>query len=251
MNALLKESKELFRANDQLQSLDICTYCCVSEEYEQLLLQSNRFEVPTKAIYEYNSSAKSGYTLETTNELKYFTPRILELVVLDEEIHHSTELYLTRFDLVPKEAWSLKEIDFFNRFAAAFIKQRIVQKIRARRGSLLKIFTMLNSLPIDMAPHLPLLLNARNSSSVLFFSEFYLYEVNWSKRRVDNPFMEKELEKSVLTFFLQKDTIQQLIEMIEHVVWVKQVILSKEEENIIDLLYVILNNLSKTLNYAK
>lgn len=245
MNALLKESKELFRAYDQLQSLDICTYCCVSEEYEQLLLQSNRFKVPATAIYEYNSSAKSGYTLKTTNELRYFIPRILELVVFDEEIHHSTELYLTRFNLVPKEAWSLKEVDFFNRFAAAFINQQVVQKSRKRRDSLLETFIMLNSLPIDMAPHLPLLLNTRNSASILLLSEFYLYEVNWSKHRLDNPFMGEELEKSVLTFLLQKDTIQHLIDTIEHTVWVERIPLNKKEENIFDLLYVILNNLLK------
>ena len=74
----IEESKVVFETYSNLSSLDICS-CCLARIYEKELRTANRFKISSKALYEYNTSAKSGYTLETASELKYFIPRLLEL----------------------------------------------------------------------------------------------------------------------------------------------------------------------------
>lgn len=54
------------------------------------------------------------------NEVGYLLPRILELIPLNEEIHHSNEINLTWLKQVPRELWSKKETEYFDRFALVY-----------------------------------------------------------------------------------------------------------------------------------
>lgn len=243
MQQLIEESKVLFLEYSTLYSLDICTLCCVDKTHENLLRKSDRYNIPLEAIYEYNSSAKSGYTLETADELKYFAPRILELLVQGAEIHHSIELYLCRFKLVPHEAWSTKEIDFFNRYAIAYIDQVFHKNSLFQREAITDYLIMLNHLPIANKTLLSFLLEKKETSTLFAFASLYLYEVNWNKLKMANAFAEPKFEKLIIDFLRLKTTKEKLVQKIENLFWVEETILTSEEDLQLNSLYTILKNL--------
>ncbi|WP_413995911.1 hypothetical protein [Maribacter sp. 2307ULW6-5] len=238
MKGLIEESKTLFGEYGRLYSLDICSPCCVSREDEQLLLGHDRYQVPLPAIYAYNDTAKSGYTLETMGELKYFAPRILELVAQNAEVHHSRELYLQRFHLAPREGWSPSELDFFERYALALFAEQL-----GSAKSPIRTLVMLHDLPVDVSALFPPMFKQHPKQLVLFFADLYLYKVNWRKHKLINAFARKELSNVVIEFLLKEDTLRRVSETLEHLVWVQAIELSAREEEQFEILYTVLGGL--------
>lgn len=237
MENFIEESKQLFKSYNKLYSLDICTYCCVSKNFEEELWRSNRFEVSTKAIYEYNSSAKGGYTLETASELKYFAPRIIELVLQEEEIHHSTELFFTRFAHIPYTAWNKEELNFFQKFADAYCVA-ITEEKRPYGEDLTSLLLMLSKLPINISKLLAYWMSKKSISNLLLLADFYLDELSYLK--VNNAFAEKEFNDVIIDFMFDEKIINQLLGYIEKLFWVDEIQFSEEQENQLNYLYTFL-----------
>lgn len=99
-------------------SLDICGYCCVSEETARRLREEPLSSLTSHDFYEYNGSAKSE--VQCPLEVGHFLPRMLALMANDEEIHHSLEIALDRLGGCPADSWNAEEQAALDGFARAY-----------------------------------------------------------------------------------------------------------------------------------
>ena len=97
--------------------LDVCLACCVSPDIEKQLREWKLSVLTAHHFYEYNSSAKSPS--QSVAELGHFLPRMFELMVAGQDIHHSTELFLVRLGNCPADSWRADERAAIDRFASA------------------------------------------------------------------------------------------------------------------------------------
>lgn len=80
-------------------------------------------ELTQKHLYQYNSAAKD--TVEKSDEIKYFLPRMIELFVQGEPLYHSTELYFERVGNCPNGSFSPKEQAVWQQFADAYLDEML------------------------------------------------------------------------------------------------------------------------------
>lgn len=97
--------------------LGVCMACCVSPQIERELREWTPSALSAHHLYEYNTSAKPP--VQSVAELGHFLPRMLELLALGEEVHHSTELFLVRLGHCAEDAWRDDERAALARFASA------------------------------------------------------------------------------------------------------------------------------------
>lgn len=117
MQKLVEEAYELFIRPLGSHLTDVCTYCCVSKENEQLLLKTPVRELSKDLIYEYLDAA---YTDQRSNEIAHFLPRILELLAQYKHIRHSTEITLDKCHFEAPH-WKPQQLDFIHRYSAQYL----------------------------------------------------------------------------------------------------------------------------------
>jgi len=100
--------------------LGVCLACCVSPEIERELRQWKLPALTAHHLYEYNASAKPMQ--QSVAELGHLLPRMLDLIAAGEEVHHSTELFLSRLGNCPVGSWRVDEQAVLDRFAAALFE---------------------------------------------------------------------------------------------------------------------------------
>jgi len=106
------------RFRSRSTSLDICGYCCVSEETATRLREAPLASLASSDFREYNGSAKSR--VQCAAEVGHFLPRMLALMADDEEIHHSLEIALDRLGGCPPDSWNVEERAALDGFALAY-----------------------------------------------------------------------------------------------------------------------------------
>ena len=123
MRQIIQEGYALFSHYSAPKRFNVCTYCCMTLPEEEALRTLPLPLLPRELIWSYNDSAKDK--LESKDEVAYLLPRILELIALNEEIHHSPELYLSWVAQTPIEQWTEEEKGFLAGFAIQYTKDVI------------------------------------------------------------------------------------------------------------------------------
>lgn len=167
-----------FRGGEALAGpLDVCTYCCCPAEVERELREWPRRRLTARHFYQYNDSAKSE--VQPVPELRHLLPRLLELVALGEEIHHSTELFLDRLGRCPEGTWSTKERQVLDAFAAAYFEGVLREDALRRFDGPLDILLMFDIGGFDVAPLLDAWLACEDPRATALFVEatyFHFWE---------------------------------------------------------------------------
>lgn len=112
-----------YRAPEGL--LDVCTGCCMDAEVEREMHRLPLRQLTQEHFYQYNDSAKSE--VQPADEIKYYLPRMLELLAQGARLHHSTEIYLDRMGRCKADAYSSDERDALLSYARAFFAQGLAQ----------------------------------------------------------------------------------------------------------------------------
>lgn len=105
--------------------LDVCTGCCMNEELEREMRRLPLRQLTREHFYQYNDSAKSE--VQPADEIKYYLPRMLELLALGAPLHHSVELYLDRLGRCGTDAYSPAEKTALLDYARAFFSHGLAQ----------------------------------------------------------------------------------------------------------------------------
>lgn len=125
MQQVIKDAYSLFGKYSTPEHFSVCTHCCVNTRQEYELRALPLSSLSRDLIYVYNDSAKDD--LDSKDEVAYLLPRILELIALGEEIHHSPELYLDWMSKTPLEQWTEAEKELLERFALQYTKDAFQQ----------------------------------------------------------------------------------------------------------------------------
>lgn len=176
-------------------TLDVCLACCVDEATERELRRLPLRQLTARHFYEYNGSAKSSE--QPADELLYFLPRMLELLALGEELHHSTELYLDRLGNCPADALSPKERAAVDAFALAFFREGLGHTGREPSpfdgANAFDILLMFHKGGVDVQPLLAHWLTDERESAVLHYTEASYWDF-WGRNGIQNAFAEDQPE---------------------------------------------------------
>ena len=110
----VEKSFQIFSKYKLGKTLEVCLHCVTAEEVEPLLKTPLR-EISKEMIYNYYSSAQN-YGEQEFYEMKYFLPRVLELLTEFEFPYHSVEISLKRFNLA-KDNFDIEEGEILYQFA--------------------------------------------------------------------------------------------------------------------------------------
>lgn len=127
--ALSTAVQEVYRAFSSYRAptvmLDVCTGCCMDAALERDMRQLPLRQLTREHFYQYNTSAKSE--VQPANEIKYYLPRMLELLAQGAQLHHSVEIYLDRLGRCEPGTYSPREQAALQGYARVFFAQGLEQ----------------------------------------------------------------------------------------------------------------------------
>ena len=128
---VIKDAYQIFRRYGVPSDLNICTSCCVDKKTERALRTEMVHTLSREVMNGYVGSARSEP--QSADEVRYFLPRMLELIAQHQELHHSTEIYLTRLEAVDLSLFTDAERTLLDRFALVFFED-FINEYPVKRG---------------------------------------------------------------------------------------------------------------------
>jgi hypothetical protein len=172
-------------------TLDVCLSCCMDAALERQMREWPLRELTIRHFYEYNTSAKGN--IQPAGEIKYFVPRMLELLVQRQQLHHSTELFMDRLGRCEADVFTQRERSALQAFALAHfalgLEQWPITQDTAFMGEdAFTILLMWNIGGLDIAPLLDHWLQCDSPSSALHYVEASYWNYWGSGRVLGNAF---------------------------------------------------------------
>lgn len=196
------------------ECLDVCTACCMDPAMERDMRRLPLRQLTQQHFYEYNGSAKS--LVQPTAEIKYFLPRMLELLAQGACLHHSIELYLDRVGRCEEGAFLAKEQAALAEFACAFFAEGLEQMPNAPQPlfqgeSAFTIVLMWAYAGVELEPLLAHWLACDSEASTLHFVNACYWDHVYYGHRLNNAFSSQrpQYERS-MTHWLQHPAHQAL-----------------------------------------
>lgn len=173
--------------------LDVCTDCCMDAGLEREMRHLPLRALTQAHFYQYNDSAKSE--VQPADEIKYYLPRMLELLAQGARLHHSTELYLDRLGRCEAGAYAADEAAALLRYARAFFSQGLAQWEPDSEGLFqgehaFSILLMWAYAGVPLAPLLDDWLADDREAAALNFVESYYWEYWMNGATISNAFAE-------------------------------------------------------------
>lgn len=205
--------------------LDICGYCCVSEETAQRLRDQPLACLTAHDFYEYNGSAKSE--VQRAAEVGHYLPRMLALLASGDEIHHSLEIALDRLGRCPADSWSAEERVALDCFALAYFDAVLHGPLAHRWfDDPLSVLLMFNIGGLSIAPLLQRWEDCEHPSATVQYVRATYWDF-WSDRRYTNAFVDDRpafqqqlqewlLDPACRRRFAQRLTAPDFLAMAEH-----------------------------------
>ncbi len=170
--------------------LDVCLGCCMPEPLEKEMRTLPLAQLTVKHFYGYNDSAKS--LVQPAREIKYFVPRMLELLAQGAELHHSTELYLQRMGNCDPSEYCATERLAIDQFALAYFADGLSQfptgkNHRFAGASAFDVLLMFNLGGVTLEPLLEYWLQTQDPASTLHYAESSYWDF-WTTQKVQNAF---------------------------------------------------------------
>lgn len=191
------------------QMLDVCINCCMDEILEREMRRLPLRQLSAKHFYEYNSSAKSVH--QPADEIRYLLPRLLELLVLGAELHHSTELQLQRIGNCDAEEFSAKERAALDAFALCYFGECLNRHdwqggASYARDEIFDVLLMFDYGGIALQPLLNYWLKDESTAATLHYISAGFYDF-WQSQTVKNPFAQDRTPfQGVLKTWLTDDS---------------------------------------------
>lgn len=169
LNEIVNDAYDVFSGNRPGEYLDACTHCCMKESDADLLKSTPLREISVELLTEYQDAAKPREL--DKSELKYFTPRYLELVKDYSFPSYEPLLSLNRFGYLKKSDWTQKERELLNDFASSFFKKHINSRKHPTFTTPIEILLMFYKAKIDIQQLLSEWQNSNSVESLLHFNK--------------------------------------------------------------------------------
>jgi hypothetical protein len=125
LKGTIEDAYRIFSDYTIHHSLTVChCNCCMTADDERLLLKTPLREIPARLLAEYTNSAHSWDDGPVAREMRYFLPRYLELIGLnDPPDHMGLDICLRRLGQAGWRAkWPAAEEDVIDRFFDALME---------------------------------------------------------------------------------------------------------------------------------
>lgn len=188
---IIEKCYDIFRYPRPISPVNACTCpICLDPKLELEMRQLPLRELTRQHFYEYNTSP-TGMP-ENPNEVKYFLPRMIELLVQGESLHHSEPLYFWRVGACPKDSFSTEEMAIWQQFAQMYLTQLLHEPVHDF-PDLFDYILMFYKGHIDIKPFLHYWQHDDSPQAVLQFvhSTYWEYCHNTP---IDNPFADNDPE---------------------------------------------------------
>lgn len=200
-NPLEAAKQAVYQAFDRYDAphglLDVCTACCMDAELEREMRRLPLRQLTQRHFYEYNDSAKSP--VQPAEEIKYLTPRLLDLLAGGARLHHSTELYLDRLGRCEPGSFSATEQAALQGFALAYFAQGLEQWPAASDAlfqgeNAFSILLMWAYARVPLEPLLQQWLDSDSDASTLNFVDACYWDYVWNANQMGNAFATDQVE---------------------------------------------------------
>lgn len=180
LEELIEEAYKLFDKYTIGDTLDVCKRCCVSDSDEAILVNTPLRKITAQQLRSgYFESARSNSDRELL-EMKYFLPRVLELVSKFDWPCASPETVFYRLNLEKKDKWTSEEMQLLSNYAALFFEKCLKYYPCTPDGDdIATIILMFSSAYFDLNPLLLVWQNNETLESLLNFKEYVLYSVKY------------------------------------------------------------------------
>lgn len=236
LQKIVEQTYKIFENYRIKGSLGVCKVCCVTDEQEKLLISTPLRKLSLELLTVYNDSAKTEF--QNAEELKYFLPRMLELVAQLQFPSHSCEICLQRIGMVRKEEWKKEELELIQTFAEDFFEYCLSITYLSRNSeSIDSILIMFDKAKIDIQHLLAIWLKQNNYESSLWYSDIILNGIKEKagKKSLINGFADKLCSEIVVNFLFDDKVRKHFATKIE------AIIMNNETKD---------NNELEVLNYA-
>lgn len=128
LKTLIKQAYELFSSYTLGDTFQVCYgNCCLQMSDGELIKTLAVDQLELRLIYEYLAAAQSNDIYALAQQMKYFVPRILDLLVDGEQVTHSIEISLNKCHMDYDGAWEKEELKFMQKFALDFFEYQALQ----------------------------------------------------------------------------------------------------------------------------
>lgn len=195
LEEIIEYSYKLFEKYTIGSTLDVCKRCCVSDADEAILINTPLREISSSDLrVGYFASARS-YSYQELLEMKYFLPRVLELVSNFDFPCNSAEEVFLRLELHKPEYWTNKELQLLCDFSVEFFKKCLSYYPYSPDGDDISTYlTMFAVANFQLKPILDAWVATENIESTLQFKDFIINEFNYS---TSSYFETQNEEKSI------------------------------------------------------
>lgn len=128
MANIVEDAYRIFSDFRVRHSLSVChCNCCMTAETEQELLKTPLRAIPASILAEYTNSAHGWDDGPIAREMRYFLPRYLELIAINEPpCHMGLDICLRRLGEAKwRETWPAAEEEALDRFFDALMRQSL------------------------------------------------------------------------------------------------------------------------------
>ncbi len=193
LEEIIEYSYKLFEKYTIGSTLDVCKRCCVSDADEAILINTPLREISSSDLrVGYFASARS-YSYQELLEMKYFLPRILELVSNFDIPCNSAEEVFLRLELHKPEYWTNKELQLLSDFSVEFFKKCLSYYPYSPDGDDISTYlTMFAVANFQVKPLLDAWVATENIESTLQFKDFFIQEFN---NQASTYFQSEEVEE--------------------------------------------------------
>ncbi|MES2732348.1 MAG: hypothetical protein V4714_11380 [Bacteroidota bacterium] len=239
---MLKETVEKlyeqFSTYKAVRPLDICTYCCMSIENEELLASLLVREIPKDLLAEYNDGASTAKT--PIDELKHFLPRYLELISQFEFPTHSAEIALRRLTPYDETEWSEQELKLLRQFSLDYFEYCLAVYPLPEYIQIDSVIIMLWHSQFEIKDLLLLWETDKSKESILHYKDLMFYGFKQhNPSKLNNPFGGKPIYDFLRQWLDKEEVIKHFSGAIEEIILQEE---SLEEPDLdeLNLLYEIL-----------
>lgn len=235
LTEIIEKSYLIFSQYKLGNTLEVCPHCVTEEEIKPLLKTPLR-EISGEMLYVYYSSAQNGSARELY-EMKYFLPRVLELMCEFVFPYHSTEISLSRFDL-EKDDFDLEEKEILYQFAETYFAYCLETYPLPNFEEIGSIIVMFGLAGFKLHRILEKWIEKFEKNYLLHLNDFLVNQVSYATRqtfRLSTAFSTQEINAEVFAWLEENKTKHTFAKNIE--IAVAENVLEGLDEAQLSLLY--------------
>lgn len=181
----------------------------MTKEEEQLLLETPLNQLNRRLFSFYFSAAEAGDTASEIREMKYFLPRMMEMLADRQEIYEMQEVVFQRLQLNEEAHWLQEEKTLFELFALTYFDDFLILRQSQPNDEITSMLIMFGNAGLDLKPLLQLCCDKKSLTALLHLYDLVVCQMTYavkSAAKLNNPFTTKDVDRIVIEWLTSSET---------------------------------------------